>query len=181
MIEEIKIEGISDIERAFKTLSGEMRQKIAQEAVAAAAPILVHKISENANSMVGGEMGGLIAQSATAVKMRNMSDAVGMKVQLKPDDRFIHVTKSGNRYFIPFAIEYGHYIARRGQGKMQYVGSYGKLARSIERAGGQKTSPVPYMRKAADEVETEVQSVITEVIENGIERLMKESNQGLAG
>lgn len=166
----IEVTGDQELSAAIKKLSGEVREKIAKDAVAAAMPVLLNSIRQNAVAMVGGEMGNTIANNVRAANMRKMSDAVGQKAELRPDDKFIHITKAGNRYFIPTAIEYGHYIAKRGEGRTKFEGRYGRLARSIERAGGQKTSPIPYMRRAADESEAAVQEIVTQRICDSIER-----------
>jgi len=86
----------------------------------------------NALSVVGGDMGTKIAKYLGVRAMTKLKRGhYGAKTIIKPYDEFIHVTKEGKRYYIPFAIEYGH-------------GFHG-------RSGNKDVRPMPYMRKAYEE------------------------------
>ena len=86
----------------------------------------------NAQSMVGGSMGAKIARSLAVRAMTKMKRGhYGSKVIIKASDLFVHISNAGKRYFIPFAIEYGH----------AYPGRGGKNA-------PKDVKPMPFMRKA---------------------------------
>jgi len=83
--------------------------------------------------MVGGKMGTLIAKNLTIRAMTKMRrGSYGAKVIIKPNEAFIHVSASGNRSYIPNAIEYGH--------------------AGPDDAGGAKVAkPIPFQRAAYEE------------------------------
>lgn len=72
----------------------------------------------NAASMVGGEMGALIAKNLTVRAMTKLGrNAYGAQAILKEIDAFVHIDKNNKRHYIPAAIEYGHAFPGRGGGK----------------------------------------------------------------
>jgi hypothetical protein len=61
------------------------------------------------------------------------------------EDRFIHISQSGRRNYIPSAIEYGHGNAR----------------------------PIPYIRRAWEETKREDVKIMGKKLKEGIEREAK--------
>ena len=59
-------------------------------------------------------------------------DKYGIRIAQKPDvDEFVHISKTGERTYIPNAIEYGH-------------------AAPNDAGGIKVAAPIPFMRQAAD-------------------------------
>jgi len=110
-------------------------KKIVRQAVRAAWKPLLDRAKENALSMVGGEMGRLLARHMTLRAFRRQKKgSYGVLVRIKPGiDEFVHISTTGRRAYIPAAIEYGH--------AFPYKGGKGSAKNVAAR---------PFMRKALD-------------------------------
>ena len=107
---DIQIEGIKTIERRLRELGGPKVTKITKAALRTGANVFKGALKINANSMIGGEMGNLIAKNTVvrAFKKRRRG-RVALTVRLKSGEMgFIWLTQTGEREYIPAAIEYGH-------------------------------------------------------------------------
>lgn len=95
--------------------------------------VMLPAVKSNAEGMVGGSMGTLIAKNLTVRAMTKMQrGSYGAKVVIKPTDAFVYFSADGTRSYIPNAIEYGH--AAPGD------------------AGGTKiVGPNPFQRKAYEQ------------------------------
>lgn len=63
-------------------------------------------------------MGDLISKKTRVKAMKRMrSGSYGSQVYLAPEEEFIYYTKDEYRFYIPFAIEYGHAFPGRGRGR----------------------------------------------------------------
>lgn len=154
----IQLEGGKELEAKLKTLETKVSRKIVRKAVRAAQKPVITVAKSNALSMVGGNMGGLIAANIIlrAVKKQRRG-SYGMSLRLKSKSEgapaeFVHVSKTGRPTYIPAAIEYGH-----GSNKEQ-------CAR-------------PFMRSAADSTRTKVISILVQQLKAGIEKIAKGSGK----
>ncbi len=118
-------------------------RKIVRGALRKGSKVIQTAAKENARTMVGGEMGALIAKNIVvrALKKCRRGSFV-INVQIRAVDEFMHVTRTGKRYFIPAAIEAGH----------------------------DNVAPVPFMRNAHAVHEHSARQVVVSEINKGIER-----------
>jgi hypothetical protein len=129
----MQIENARQVQDALNKFENRIAKKVVREAVRASWKPLLERAKDNARANVGGNMGRLIARSLQLRAFRRQrSGSYGMLVRLKPKiDEFVSVSKSGQRAFIPSAIEYGHSFPYRG-GKSKDVAA------------------IPFMRPALD-------------------------------
>lgn len=133
---QIKILNAQAVQNALNAFEKRIAKKIVRQGVRAAWKPLLDRAKENALSMVGGSMGRLLARNMQLRAFRRQKKGnYGMLVRVKSGvEEFIVVAKSGNRAYLPVAIEYGHAFPGRGGGK-----------------GAPKDVPaMPFMRKALD-------------------------------
>lgn len=112
----LKIENARQIQDALNKFEKKVAKKIVRQAVRAAWKPLLDRAKTNARSVVGGKMGSLIASKMQLRAFRRQRRGqYGMMVRIRPGvDEFVHASKSGNRAYIPSAIEYGHAFPYRG-------------------------------------------------------------------
>ncbi|MCP4567637.1 MAG: hypothetical protein GY841_08665 [FCB group bacterium] len=136
----IKFDGIDEIERKLTAIADVKKAKtIARRGVRAGGKDhILPEVKKNAQSMVGGKTGARlrVASELKPWPAKYQKGGYGMGVQLDADfnEPFLHITKDGKRYYIPFAIEYGHAYPGRGGGS----------------SPPKDVAPVPFMRKAYD-------------------------------
>lgn len=104
-----KIAGADAFEQALGLLPAKMSKKIVRKSVRAGQKPTLVRAKSNANSMVGGQMGALIAKK-TKIKgpKRQKRGQYSLGVVVTADDAFFEISKAGDRNYIPAAIEYGH-------------------------------------------------------------------------
>jgi len=150
----IQLEGGIELEKKLMALETKISKNVVRTAVRKAQKPMLSAAKSNARSMVGGVMGGLIANNLVLraeKKQRRGSYAVNVRVKSESEGapaEFIHITKEGKRHYIPAAIEYGH-----GSRKQQ--------------------SAMPYMRNAADTTRGQTISDLARELKEGIERIAK--------
>ena len=112
----MQIENAQAVQNALNAFEKKVSKKIVRQGVRAAWKPLLDRAKENARSSVGGEMGALIARSMQLRAFRRQkSGSYGILVRIKAGvDEFVVVSKSGQRAYIPSAIEYGHAFPGRG-------------------------------------------------------------------
>lgn len=145
------ISGASAFETMLGKLPKKMSKKIVRKSVRAAQKPVLAAAKSNAKTMVGGNMGSLIAKNIkikAPKKQRRGQYQLGVKIV--ENEQFIAITKEGRRYYIPMAIEYGH-----GHNK--------------ERAAE------PFMRNAANSNEKKAIKSLTKEIGNGIDQAVRET------
>ena len=151
----ISVDGAKAVEKSLLNLEIKVGRKIVRTALRNGAKI-VHKTAKaNALANVGGELGPKIAKSLKVRAMTRMNlSNVGVKVQIDPkaNDEFVYVTKDGNRYYIPNAVEFGHAFPGRGGGENP----------------PKDVAADPYMRPAFDTEKDKVARRIENDIKNGI-------------
>ena len=106
----VRLKGFNELERKLVGLEKKVGKKIVRKATRKAAKPAADQAKHNALSMVGGNMGGAISKNIHIRAFRKQKKGqYGVSVKLKPGiSEFIHIGKSGTRYYIPAAIEYGH-------------------------------------------------------------------------
>ena len=156
----LDLRGSKGLERKLNSLDRKVSRKVVRAAVRDAQKITLKAAKENAAGMVGGEMGAKLkkALNIRAFKKRKKG-SYGMKIGLKLNDAFIHHSigkqAGGNRYFIPFAIEYGH--AAPGAGG----------------SGAKDVPAIPFMRNAADRTAKQKRDFFTRRVWTGILNAMR--------
>lgn len=142
------ITGAKELERALGELPKKIARTVVRKAVRKGAKIMAAEAKSNARRNVGGSMGKLIARRiGVSAATRQRPGSYTMYMDVKADEEFVHVSKDGNRSWIPNAIEYGH-IAR----------------------GGGFVPPNPYLRPAFDSKKGEAISIMTREIRDGVVR-----------
>ena len=138
---QMEVTGAKELERKMSMLPIKVAKKHVRKAVREGAKIIQTEVKAKANSMVGGEMGGMIAGAIVvraARKQRRGSYAVNSMIDPKKADVFIDVSKSGTRNYIPSAIEYGHITASGGRvaaisfGRTAFESKKARAAQTIE-------------------------------------------------
>lgn len=168
---DFQIQGDAELLKAIEELPPKVTKKFAREAVQESIPIIVKQVRSNARTMVGGELGRQMAEAYIPDKMRSMRDAAGAKGHFDPasNSLFVHITKAGNRQYIPNAVEYGHVIAKKGMGQSKIASNtFGKWAKSIERKGATRVAPIPFIRRAVNQVGTRAQMKTLDYIDRAI-------------
>lgn len=108
---EVELTGFDELEKKLLKLERKTSKKIVRKAIRNAARILLKEMKSNAKTMVGGNMGKLIARhlKTRAVKKQRRGEfALNVGTDPKQNELFIDITKKGKRNFIPSAIEFGH-------------------------------------------------------------------------
>ena len=113
---QMKIENARAVQNALNAFEKKISKKIVRQGVRAAWKPLLDRAKENARANVGGKMGALIARSLQLRAFRRQKKGqYGMLVRIKSGvDEFVVVSKSGQRAYIPAAIEHGHAFPFRG-------------------------------------------------------------------
>ena len=113
------IKGAKEISSLLKTIERKESAKIARKSTRESnKEIIAPALKQSAVNMVGGRLGGLIANAVAVRAMTKMRRGnYGSKVILKDTDALVYHTKDGHRFYIPSAIEYGHAFPGRGRGK----------------------------------------------------------------
>lgn len=173
---ELKLEGVDLLNRRLSALTRKVQKKIIRKAVRESLKPILRDARRNAKTIVGGNMGTTISKNlASAPFRRQKRGQYGMRVYIKPLSKimkskassrsakgffammeaatsFVYVTKSGKRYFIPSAIEYGHAFPGKGGGKSKDVPAR------------------PFMRPAVDSNKNQAIMVFSRVMHDEIER-----------
>ena len=112
----MKVEGGKALDRKLRKLGTKTGKKVARKATRAGAKVFQAAIKQNANSMVGGDMGSKIAGAVVVRALKVRRGQVGARALIDPkkNEQFFHVNKEGTRQHIPTAIEYGHAWPGRG-------------------------------------------------------------------
>jgi len=108
---EVELTGFDELEKKLLKLETKTSKKIVRKAIRDAAKILLKQMKVNAKTMVGGNMGNLIAKhlkTKAPKRQRRGEFALNVGTESKANELFVHITKAGKRHFIPSAIEFGH-------------------------------------------------------------------------
>ncbi len=108
---DIVVTGQADIDRKMRALDRKVKRKLTRTAVKAGANIIKNQAASNAITMVGGEMGDLLAKNLKVhVFRKQRRGSYGVSVWVKPGVMgFMWLTQDGTQEYIPAAIEFGNY------------------------------------------------------------------------
>ncbi len=152
------ITGHEELAKLFTRLTKTELAKAARKATREANKQVTLPAAVRGASAIGGEMGGLIAQSLTVRSMTKLKKGhYGTKVIIKPSDQFVYYSQTGKRYFIPTAIEYGH--AFPGRGGIPYA--------------PKDVAPRPFMRSAYEAKRRAASAVAMELLRKNIEAYVR--------
>ncbi len=140
----MKVKGFTKLEKQLRALPLKMEKKIIKKAVRAGQKKTLAKARSNAKTLIGGEMGNLIARN-TKIKIykKKRKGYFGLGVELLPDPAFIHINADGGRNFIPTAIEFGH-------------------------GSGKDDAAIPYMRNAHETTRRSSLSALVKELRKGL-------------
>ena len=154
----LEAKGFQQLERQLKGLEKKTAKKIVRKATREAAKVTLKQVKSNAKTMVGGNMGGLLARFAKVVVFKHQrKGSYGVQIGMKPgvpqfDYWPIGASSSltgrrttGKKSYIPAAIEYGHDNAR----------------------------PIPYIRRAFQSAKRRAIKTLGQQLKQGIEREAK--------
>lgn len=150
-----KINGNDELERKLLAMEPKVSKGIVRKAVRKAQNLTKAAMKQNANSMVGGEMGSNIAGAIklkAAKKKRKEKGTFGIDVIIDPNksELFVHRTDISQRYYIPAAIEYGH---------------------RLPGGSGKAVAAIPFMRIAASQTEKARVATLLNAIKQGIKNV----------
>lgn len=147
---QIKLQNARAIQNALNAFEKKIAKKVVRQGVRAAWKPLLDRSKENAQSMVGGNMGKLIAKNLKLrVFNKKKKGQYGMHVSISSFDGDVYYVKGAHtkinvetgergkevgRYYIPSSIEHGHAFPGRGGGK----------------GAPKDVAARPFMRKALD-------------------------------
>ncbi len=140
----MKTKGFARFEKQLGALPLKMEKKIVKKAVRAGQKKTLAKARSNAKTLIGGEMGALIARSIKIkIYKKKRKGYFGLGVELLPDPAFIHINADGGRNFIPTAIEFGH-------------------------GSGKDDAAIPYMRNAHETTKRPALAAVAKEIRKGL-------------
>lgn len=144
----VVIEGAQELQTMLETLESKLARKVIRQGVRDGQRATLDAVRANARSMVGGQMGELLARHAKIrAPRRQHRGAYTLHVQFDRDvPEFIHNSRAGKRSYIPAAIEYGHIT------------------------GGTYVMPIPFGRTACGATQEEVIRRFTAKLKAGLLR-----------
>lgn len=153
------LEGFDGLEKKLVKLGRKVSKPIVRTATRDAAKVTLVQVKANAKSMIGGNMGALIAKKAGVIVFKHQrKGSYGVQIGMKPNvpefdywpagSKSSLFTKkvSGKKSYIPAALEYGHGNAK----------------------------PIPYIRRAFDSSRSKAIKVLGIELKKGIERAAKQ-------
>ncbi len=108
---DVLVTGLAEFDLKMRMLDRKVKRKLVRTAVKTGANIIKQQAASNARSMVGGEMGDLLAKNLKVHIFRKQKrGSYGVSIWTKPGVMgFIWITQDGTQEYIPAAIEFGHY------------------------------------------------------------------------
>lgn len=139
--------GFELFDAKLKALPTKVGKKIVRTATRAGAKNTLKEVKSNAKSLIGGEMGTLIAKHAKIIVFKHQRrGSFGVQIGMKAGvPEFTDYSKVGRRNYIPAAIEFGHGNAR----------------------------PIPFIRSAWDKTKRQDIRIMGKQLKIGIEREAK--------
>lgn len=115
----IQIEGGKELEKLLKSLEPKLQRKAVRSAVTKGVNVIRQKQRDLCRQRVGGKFGRFMARHIKSKSPRRQRAHQYLRGTGFESDvpEFVHITKSGLRYYIPTAIEYGHAFPGRGRGQ----------------------------------------------------------------
>jgi HK97 gp10 family phage protein len=149
--------GGQEIQLKLRGLETKVANKVGRQAVRAGAKVIQATAKAEAQGQVGGSMGGLISRALVvraAKKQRRGNQTVQVLHNPKYNAELTHTTSSGQQFYIPNAIEYGHAKPFGTSG----VGASGEVR------------PIPYMRTTFQKTRAMARMVTEQTLIAGIKR-----------
>ncbi len=122
---DFRLEGFKGLDKKLSALPRKVAKKIVRTAIREAAKVTLKKVKSNANSMIGGNMGALIAKNAKVIVFKHQrKGSYGVQIGMKPNvpqfdywpvgasSSLTSRRTTGKKSYIPAALEYGHGNAR---------------------------------------------------------------------
>lgn len=142
---DFQLEGAQELNASLLALGKDIATRIGRRVTRKAVDGARSAIQATARNMVGGKMGNLLANNleVTSGRSRGYTVSAIVGISAKANPQMVNISYSGNRTYIPTAIEYGHVIVGRGQG---FVGvrSQGAIRRFTH--GRKRAAAIPFMR-----------------------------------
>ena len=155
MADMMTLDGFDGLDRQLLNLERKVAKKIVRTATRESAKVTLTQVKTNAGTMVGGNMGALLAKFAKIIVFKHQrKGSYGVQIGMKPNvDQFDYWPvgassnlsnrkSTGKKSYIPAAIEYGHDNAR----------------------------PIPFIRNAFDKTKAKAVIVLGKFLKQGIER-----------
>ncbi len=141
------VQGSAQLERDLLKMERKMAKKVVRRAVRLGANIVKAEARVQAEANVGGDMGKLLSKKMqVSPYKRQRRGQYAMQLRLRPDvPEFVHTTQTGERQYIPHAIEYGH-----------------------EGPGGNFVAPIPFLRPAVEGKRKAAENKIVREMANGV-------------
>jgi len=150
---DMQLFGAAEIERKLAKLDIQMSRKIVRQSLRAGSIPIRQKMRDNARTMVGGNMGSLIAKNLATRAGKRKRGLYRLNTFTKGRSdvpEFVDVSADGTEQYIPAAIEWGH----------------------VDRAGG-FVPAIPFARSAFDSRTAEAHKRIAAKLMEGIARAAK--------
>lgn len=88
---------------------GKIGTKALKHATRQTQNIALRQARQNAKTMVGGDLGAKLSKDLKVTRItKNRGSYVKEEIYVKDKPEYIHVSATGNRSYIPWAVEYGH-------------------------------------------------------------------------
>ena len=151
--------GYKELQERLSTLSKIEYSGVLRKAIRDSQNLMKKAAKSNAKGMVGGDMGGKIADNIVLRKLKKKKGQNGLMCMIDAVDNedgwFIHVTKDNVRYWIPTAIEYGHVVAAWGRSMRMAMNvpykTYKRWTKKQKLSKGYRfVPPIPFFRSASD-------------------------------
>jgi HK97 gp10 family phage protein len=152
------LEGFDGLDKKLLGLERKVAKKIVRTATRAGAKVVLKQVKSNAKTMVGGNMGALLAKFAKVIVFKHQrKGSYGVQIGMKPNvpqfdyypvgssSSLTSRKTTGKKSYIPAAIEYGHDEAR----------------------------PIPYIRSAFQATKASQIKVLGQQLKEGIEKEAK--------
>ena len=159
----IVFQGSKELIRALHKLPDAVHQKVAKAGLRPAANIVLAKARANVRARPGGSLGATIARYLHLRVFANpWTDWKGMVVEVghRGNDELVVMSKSGQRNYLPAAIEYGH----RGPGQG------GKGSRGRPNPNAMVAPAYAYMRNAYESTREQAIAMAETTILKGVQR-----------
>jgi len=142
----VRLDGAKELEKKLASLESKVSKKVVRKAVRMAQKPVLAKIKANALSMVGGEMGSLLAKNLKLKAGKQKKGSYRICVQIREEvEAFVDNSAAGVQYYIPAAIEFGHDAA----------------------------AAIPFMRSAHKSTKKTTENIFTHELKLGIDSIAK--------
>lgn len=169
----IKLDGADEVRAKLEKIASKTVNKIMDDALYEGLLPVLQQSKANAMTMVKGEMGTKLRDNLILLKNRAKRGLRGFRVAISNNGNsdFVHITKKGERQYIPMAIEYGH-VKRGAAIDYRFKDIFNRKAARKTRAQEQGgfVAAIPFMRNASDQELKNAPGIMGDVIREGIER-----------